>query len=70
MQPTTYNIYLNLITNIKPRDTILLTSLKASSRVDELLKGKESKADLKPHGEQQSRKRLRQWVSHGVRRNK
>ena len=32
------------------------------------LKGKESRADLKPPGEEQSRKRLIQWVSHGVRR--
>ena len=30
--------------------------------------GKESKTDQKPPGEEQSRKRLRQWVSHGLRR--
>ena len=32
-----------------------------------LPKEKESKADQKPPGEEQSRKILRQWVSHGAR---
>ena len=32
--------------------------------------GKGSKADQKPPGEKQSRKRLRQWVSHWARLNR
>ena len=35
--------------------------------LDGLPKRKESKADQKPPGEEYSRKRLRQWVSHGAR---